>query len=330
MICKWCGETLKTGDKTCRRCRREVPALSDCGGFYDLVPGAMPVNPRATAAPEQPAAVYNPEVQPIAPVLPDHAGQRSRRKNLILLVALVVAAGLLVSTVILNGRLSEANETIEQLKSRLEKTEERVQEDTKPQDPSQGEDTKPEDPSQSEDPTEEATAPTLGGKEDEENPNNQGNQKEDDVISLEINPDNTFELTDAQKALLQTQPLLLELKDPESAMVIRLYLVLDHEANELTVWMLEGMEYFEDITMTWKVTRTGAELSGEMIRSTALPAGLPQLEWGETETEEPGEYLGCRLNIENYSINSLLECRIQCINGGETIVNITVSGVTLQ
>ena len=36
MICKWCGETLKTGAKTCRRCKREIPAKSDCGGYYDF------------------------------------------------------------------------------------------------------------------------------------------------------------------------------------------------------------------------------------------------------------------------------------------------------
>ena len=113
--------------------------------------------------------------------------------------------------------------------------------------------------------------------------------------------------------------------------MVRLYLELDHEANELTLWMLEGMDLFENVTMTWKVTRTGAELAGELITSAVSPAGAPQLEWGETEEEPaPVEYRGCRLNIENYSVNSLLECQIQCVNGEEAIVNITIHGVTLQ
>ena len=328
MICKWCGETLKTGDKTCRRCRREVPALSDCGGFYDLVPGAMPVRPKSAVPVEQPAMAYSPEVQPIAPVLPDHAAQRSKRKNLILLVTALVAVGLLISTVILSGRLSEANDTIEQLQSRIEKAEEKEKEDPQQVDPSQGEDPTGD---ATEDPTEDITDPTLGGKEEEGNSDQQGNQKEANVISLEINPETALVLTDDQAALLQTEPLRVDLKDPEGEVVVSLYLVLDHQSNELTVWMLEGMASFDEITMSWKATRTGAELSGEMFRSTTAPAGVPQLEWGETEEDPaPVEYLGCRLNIENYNINSLLECQILCFSGGEVTVDITLGGVTLQ
>lgn len=37
MICKGCGGALERGERICRRCGREVPSLSDCGGFYDLV-----------------------------------------------------------------------------------------------------------------------------------------------------------------------------------------------------------------------------------------------------------------------------------------------------
>lgn len=37
MFCKWCGGDLNAADRTCKRCGREVPAASDCGGFYDLV-----------------------------------------------------------------------------------------------------------------------------------------------------------------------------------------------------------------------------------------------------------------------------------------------------
>jgi hypothetical protein len=40
MFCKWCGGDLLSSDTKCKRCGRDVPALSDCGGFYDLVPNA--------------------------------------------------------------------------------------------------------------------------------------------------------------------------------------------------------------------------------------------------------------------------------------------------
>ncbi len=43
MFCKWCGAELPFGAVQCKRCNREVPPLSDCGGFYDFVPAARPV-----------------------------------------------------------------------------------------------------------------------------------------------------------------------------------------------------------------------------------------------------------------------------------------------
>lgn len=53
MFCKWCGADVPNSAAKCARCGREVPAMSDCGGFYDLVPGAKR---NATATPSsQPA-----------------------------------------------------------------------------------------------------------------------------------------------------------------------------------------------------------------------------------------------------------------------------------
>ena len=37
MICKWCGAALPDHAQVCGRCKREIPALSDCGGFYNLI-----------------------------------------------------------------------------------------------------------------------------------------------------------------------------------------------------------------------------------------------------------------------------------------------------
>ena len=38
MFCKWCGGNLTPSDTKCKRCGKDIPALSDCGGFYDLIP----------------------------------------------------------------------------------------------------------------------------------------------------------------------------------------------------------------------------------------------------------------------------------------------------
>ena len=61
MICKWCGAKVEPGRKTCGRCGGQNLPLSDCGGFYDLVPNAprgertvpspMPVQPPPTPMP---------------------------------------------------------------------------------------------------------------------------------------------------------------------------------------------------------------------------------------------------------------------------------------
>lgn len=40
MLCKWCGAKLPDFATKCKRCGKDIPAISDCGGFYDLVPDA--------------------------------------------------------------------------------------------------------------------------------------------------------------------------------------------------------------------------------------------------------------------------------------------------
>lgn len=36
MFCKWCGEKIEPEERKCAACGREIPPLSDCGGFYGL------------------------------------------------------------------------------------------------------------------------------------------------------------------------------------------------------------------------------------------------------------------------------------------------------
>ena len=108
MICKWCGETVKPGIRTCRRCKRELPALSDCGGFYDLVTDAPSISARI------------PETAPIAetpvrPVLPE------RKKSgywihLVAVIAGALALILLIVTISLSGKLADARQEADRLR----------------------------------------------------------------------------------------------------------------------------------------------------------------------------------------------------------------------
>lgn len=52
MICKWCGAEIQPSYKNCPVCGRELPAMSDCGGFYDIVPSAA--RPTASQIPPSP------------------------------------------------------------------------------------------------------------------------------------------------------------------------------------------------------------------------------------------------------------------------------------
>lgn len=45
MFCKYCGDQLAVGQRNCKRCGTAVGAMSDCGGFYDLVQVEKPAAP---------------------------------------------------------------------------------------------------------------------------------------------------------------------------------------------------------------------------------------------------------------------------------------------
>lgn len=85
MICKWCGAKVDPAKKTCGRCGRENNPLSDCGGFYDVVPNAPKVEPMVRPEPvSAPAA---------APVLRSAGSPRWMKIALGVLAAAVVALG---------------------------------------------------------------------------------------------------------------------------------------------------------------------------------------------------------------------------------------------
>ena len=115
MICKWCGDTIKTGSRICRRCKREVPTLSDCGGFYDLVP----VEPAAGPSNPEPQSVVQP---PVRPVLPERK-KSSAATNLICGAAIVLALIFLIFTISLSGKLADAQEEANRLREQSNPTE---------------------------------------------------------------------------------------------------------------------------------------------------------------------------------------------------------------
>ena len=66
MICKWCGNSIPASATKCKRCGKAVPTMSDCGGFYDLMPNAnnMPADRHAPGVPGVPGVPVGHPQQP--------------------------------------------------------------------------------------------------------------------------------------------------------------------------------------------------------------------------------------------------------------------------
>lgn len=113
MICKWCGAKIREKDRTCPRCGQEIPPLSECGGFYDLVPGA-----RQGAVPP---------VKPVSPVQPTNGPTgyyppRKKKKNYNTLW-LCVWAVLLFAVLALSVKSCSLSCELDRLDDRLSKVE---------------------------------------------------------------------------------------------------------------------------------------------------------------------------------------------------------------
>jgi len=108
MFCKWCGGDLAKNDKKCSRCGRAVPAKSDCGGFYDLVPN--PVAPASPARNDQPAGPT---------VIHMDAPKPSPVPLILSIVSLVLILALLLSNFSMCGSLEEAERKMDALEDRI-------------------------------------------------------------------------------------------------------------------------------------------------------------------------------------------------------------------
>lgn len=110
MFCKWCGGDLSESAKKCSRCGRNVPALSECGGFYDLVPEGKKIftSPVKT---DFPGSEPTPQKAP-TPVK-GKPGKRLKLTKLLLLFTSIGFAVVLVLLFILQGKLKCLEESMD-------------------------------------------------------------------------------------------------------------------------------------------------------------------------------------------------------------------------
>lgn len=120
MICKWCGATVDVTKRKCPVCGREIPPLSDCGGFYDVVPEAV----RAAARSEAPSQEIPRQkaVEQMPPKVGRCESQRERRNGGALLlpiacIALTVLLGafLLLRLGAIQGQLDKVRSQTSQI-----------------------------------------------------------------------------------------------------------------------------------------------------------------------------------------------------------------------
>lgn len=130
MICKWCGATADVTKGICTSCGKELPPLSDCGGFYDIVPDAA----KRSSAPEPTAQEWNAvplnaeqrnPTQPFdAPAMPMQGEPqvvqiRPRSGGRVLFVIPIVL--LLVAVLVVSLLLVSANRENDDLTEKIEK-----------------------------------------------------------------------------------------------------------------------------------------------------------------------------------------------------------------
>ena len=121
MFCKWCGGKITSSDTKCGRCGREVPPLSDCGGFYDLVPGAKE---GVKTSPAAPAAEKQEKKVPVKTGADRHEPARkpgidAKLKNQLVMGAAAALALILILLLAISGRVNRNYRDIQALKDSL-------------------------------------------------------------------------------------------------------------------------------------------------------------------------------------------------------------------
>lgn len=119
MICKWCGAAVDTAMKKCPTCGREIPPLSDCGGFYRVVPTAaqaakqwVDARPRPESSPR--GGVPPMPLRPTESLPPQRPAPKTARKApLLALLSLVLLAVLCVFVLLRFSAIDRRLSTLE-------------------------------------------------------------------------------------------------------------------------------------------------------------------------------------------------------------------------
>lgn len=129
MFCKWCGKAVNPSERSCPSCGRELPSLSECGGFYNLVPAARNVETGRRKSDESPSlGKANPENELKQEKRTNESRERRRRKTL-LLPAIVCAAAIisLILLAIQQIRLAGISDRIKCIEQRVEEDQIKLQ-----------------------------------------------------------------------------------------------------------------------------------------------------------------------------------------------------------
>lgn len=154
MFCKWCGADLPSSANKCTRCGKNIPAMSDCGGFYDLVPNAKrrtaegpvstPVGPKVDPVNVDP--VKNDTPKKDVPVKGKKSGRKSNGFQLlitcigfIIVIALLLGMNSKIGKVLdsvanSDGRIVTIYEELQQIKNSIQ-----GEENEEPTPPTEGE-----------------------------------------------------------------------------------------------------------------------------------------------------------------------------------------------
>lgn len=129
MFCKWCGGNIASSDTKCKRCGKEVPALSDCGGFYDLVPSAKKTSntqPEPVAPPAKPVSPPR-KPEPVREVEPARTKKNSKKSFLGLALLNVVGFVLVVALLlVIVGKVNQYSTEVNGLRNDLRTISEKI------------------------------------------------------------------------------------------------------------------------------------------------------------------------------------------------------------
>lgn len=129
MFCKWCGADLSDSAVKCSRCGHEVPPLSDCGGFYDLVPSAR--NGGAAPVQQPPRKPETQRQEPVRkePVKKEPQKQKSSAGALSLVICCVGFLLVLILIFSMQGKINNCLTGLEQTHKEIRDLSDQLQTD---------------------------------------------------------------------------------------------------------------------------------------------------------------------------------------------------------